>query len=155
MKNKSCCFTGHRQILPRDEANLKNELKNQIERMIQLGAEQFYCGGALGFDILAAVCVLEAKKLHPNISLVMALPCRGQDKYYNTYQRRLFNHIKDNADNIIYTHDGAYTVSCMHERNRYMVEHCAYCICYLRKQRGGTKYTADYARSHGVDIVFI
>lgn len=155
LKNISCCFTGHRNILPADEPKLKSELTAQIEKMILHGVIYFYCGGAVGFDTLAAACILEIRKRMPDIKLIMTLPCHDQDKFYNAYQRRLFEHIKRCADKVIYTYDGKYLAGCMHIRNRYMVDRSAYCICYMRKYEGGTKYTTDYALKCGLNVIYV
>ena len=45
-----------------------------------------------------------------------------------------------------------YYQGCMHERNRYMVDHSRVCICYLTERTGGTAYTVEYARSRGLKI---
>lgn len=154
MRDISCCFTGHRHINPKEEYTLKEALKGQIERLIEHGVTHFYCGGALGFDTLAAICILELKQMYRDILLILALPCRGQEKYYNKYQKQLYRHIMEHADKVYYT-AAAYTPSCMHERNRFMVDNCAYCICYLRKDTGGTRYTAHYAESCGAQVIYI
>ena len=86
-RQESCCFTGHRQIAPADEPTLKAALKEQAIRLIGHGVTHFYCGGALGFDTLAAACILELKKQNSDIRLLLALPCRGQEKYYNKYTK--------------------------------------------------------------------
>lgn len=154
MKEISCCFTGHRQIEPADEPTLKAALKEQAVSLIERDVTQFYCGGALGFDTLAAACILELKQQNSGIRLLLALPCRGQEKYYNKYQKQLYHHIIEHADRVFYT-AAAYSAGCMHERNRFMVDNCAYCICYLRKQRGGTKYTAHYAERSGLKVIYL
>ena len=64
MKDISCCFTGHRKIEEQDESTIKNNLTNQIKTLISFGVKIFYCGGALGFDTLAAICVLEQKDFY-------------------------------------------------------------------------------------------
>lgn len=154
MKEISCCFTGHRYIEAKDDPTLKDTLKKQVLRLIEHGVTQFYCGGALGFDTLAAVCILEIKQQYKHIRLVLALPCRGQDKYYNKYQKKLYHHIIAQADRVFYT-AAEYSTGCMHERNRYMVDNCAYCICYLRKPSGGTRYTAHYAEQSGLEVIYL
>lgn len=155
LKEISCCFTGHREIFKKDEDDIKQKLTDTIEKMIDEGVVRFYCGGAVGFDTLAASCILSLKKKHRHIRLVMALPCTDQDKKFSKSQKQLYRYILDNADEVIYTHDSTHIAGCMHARNRYMVDNCAYCICYIRKESGGTKYTLDYAKKCGLEIVCI
>ncbi len=61
-REKTCCFTGHRCIPNGSLDNLKRQLKQEIEKLIQQGVIYFGTGGALGFDTLAAEAVLELKK---------------------------------------------------------------------------------------------
>ena len=154
LKEKSCCFTGHRQLPPGEEAVLADKLAVQIGTLAGHGVEQFYCGGALGFDTLAATSVLKARKLLPKLKLILLLPCRTQAKYYNKYQKQLYQHILSNADGVTYISD-AYTAWCMYERNRSLVDQSAYCICYLRRRSGGTNYTVQYARRRGLKIIYL
>ncbi len=62
MRSKTCCFTGHRVILPNDYGKIKKELYNTIVNLIDKGVIYFGCGGALGFDTLAAETIIELKK---------------------------------------------------------------------------------------------
>ena len=73
MKEKTCCFTGHRDI-PADKADyLRDEVKKAIEYMMRKGITDFWCGGALGFDTLAAEEVLKLKHNYPEIKLFIAM----------------------------------------------------------------------------------
>ena len=62
MKEKTCCFTGHREIPERDYNLLKQKTKNAIVALIGKGVIYFGAGGARGFDTIAAETVLELKK---------------------------------------------------------------------------------------------
>ena len=44
------------------------------------GVREFRAGGARGFDTLAALTILEFKENHPDVRLVLMLPCKHQDK---------------------------------------------------------------------------
>ena len=62
MKENTCCFTGHRFIAARDVDPLRELLKKEIAHQAENGRTVFCAGGAMGFDTVAAECVLEAKK---------------------------------------------------------------------------------------------
>ena len=59
MHESSCSFTGHRRIPQDDFLNLQKRLQKIIKQLIKQGITTFYCGGALGFDTLAAQAVLK------------------------------------------------------------------------------------------------
>lgn len=154
MKNITCCFTGHREI-PVDEIERINErLIIELEKLISSGIIYFEAGGALGFDTLAAVCVIKLRKIHPQIKLVLVLPNKDQCKYWDKEDRDIYNKILSEADNIIYTSDKYFT-GCMHKRNRHLVDTSDYCVCYCSYDKGGTAYTVRYAMAYRLNIINI
>ena len=40
----------------------------------------------------------------------------------------------------------------MQKRNRYLVDHASRCVAYLRRMKGGTLYTVNYALDSGVVV---
>ena len=152
MDSKSCCFTGHRTV-PLDRAReLAQRIKDGIEYLYSnMGVKTYYAGGALGFDTLAAEAVIEQRRERGDVRLVIVVPCRDQGARWNAADRAQYERINRDADEVICLAEH-YFSGCMHQRNRYMVDHSAYCICYLTEQRGGTAYTVQYARERGLRI---
>lgn len=147
-----CCFTGHRAIPSDKSKELAQRIKDGIEYLYaNMGVTTFFSGGALGFDTLAAEAVIEKRKRHPNLRLVIVVPCRDQAARWSAADKARYERINRNADEVIYLAE-RYFNGCMHQRNRYMIDHSAYCICYLTKQTGGTTYTVQYARECGLRI---
>ena len=64
MKDKTACFTGHRKIAFEQQRYVAERLKQTIEELILDRYCYFGTGGALGFDTLAAQCVLFLKMLY-------------------------------------------------------------------------------------------
>lgn len=54
MRNKTCCFTGHRNINAADSDTVKQRLVCIAEELIADDVIFYGCDGALGFDTLAA-----------------------------------------------------------------------------------------------------
>ena len=46
-----------------------------------------------------------------------------------------------------------YSPSCMHRRDRYMVDHASLLIAAFDGTPGGTRYTVEYAMRRGVSVV--
>lgn len=151
MKEKTCCFTGHREIPERDYNILKQKTKNAIVALIGKGVIYFGAGGARGFDTIAAETVLELKKDYPQIKLILVLPCPDQTRGWKEDDIRKYNIIKENADKVVFTANH-YFSGCMHVRNRHLVDNSGYCICYLTKNSGGTAFTVNYAKTKGLEI---
>ncbi len=122
--------------------------------MIENGVCYFGTGGAIGFDTVAAELVLELKRSYPHIKLILILPCTDQTKGWKRADKIRYDRIRNNADKVKVLSDTYYS-GCMHARNRHMVDHSAYCVCYCRKDSGGTAYTVDYATKNGLEVIYI
>lgn len=153
MKEKTCCFTGHREINDNIQKVVK-VLEIEIIKLIENGYCYFGAGGALGFDTIAAQTVLHLRKQYPHIKLILVLPCINQANNWSYEDREVYEELKQKADKIVYTSKD-YSRGCMHKRNRHLVDNSSACICYLTKNKGGTFYTVNYANSKKVRIINI
>ena len=109
-------------------------------------------GGALGFDTLAALVVLNLKSEFPQIRLILVLPCKEQTKGWDKKDKKIYGQILGKADKAVYTSEH-YKRGCMHKRNRYLVDNSGVCMCCKTKSSGGTAYTVDYANQRGLEII--
>lgn len=154
MRSKTCCFTGHRVISEVETKRLKTHLKTVLEELIDTDYRYFGTGGALGFDTIAALTVLELKQKYPHIRLILVLPCVNQTKGWKDEDVRIYEYIKSLCDKYVYT-SREYTKGCMHKRNRHLVDNSSCCICYLKKDSSGTAYTVGYALKQGLKVINI
>ena len=152
MKPQTCCFTGHRKIPPEQYKNIVERLENEIIKLISAGVRYFCAGGALGFDTLAALTVLELRKKYTHIRLVLVIPCLEQYKDWDEDDKKIYNLIWKNANTVKYM-SADYDPGCMHQRNRQLVNLSGFCICYLTKPTGGTAYTVEYAKKKGLAVI--
>lgn len=153
-KTEAVCFTGHRFILKQNALPLATDLKKVINRCISRGAYRFRTGGAVGFDTVAALCVLEMQEQYPHIQLELVLPCRDQTRSWGEYEKRVYDYILSCASSVEYVTD-TYTPWCMHERNRRLVNGSQICIAYMKESRGGTAFTFNYALQKGLEVINI
>ena len=151
VKEKYCCFTGHRKIKESSIKFILTKLKRELEDLIASGVDTFISGGACGFDTICASMVLTLREQGHGIKLIMALPCEDQDRYWKGKEKALYRDILSEADDIIYVSQ-KYHAGCMHERNRFMVNNSNHCICYLEKVDSGTAYTVKYAMNKNITV---
>ena len=151
-KVETVCFTGHRFILKQNAIPLATNLKRAIRECILRGACRFRTGGAIGFDTVAALCVLELQEEYPHIHLDLVLPCRDQTRNWGEYEKRVYDNILSCASSVEYVTDN-YTSWCMHERNRRLVNGSQICIAYMTESRGGTAFTFNYALQKGLEVI--
>lgn len=151
MKEKTCCFTGHRTIPEAQKAKVAVSLRIAIRELVLDGYLYFGAGGALGFDTMAAQTVLRLKGEFPHIKLILVLPCKDQADRWSEADRAVYEDIKSKADKIVYMAEH-YTRDCMFRRNRHLVDNSSVCICYLTQKSGGTAYTVGYAEKKGVTV---
>lgn len=99
----SCCFSGHRSILDEDFPKIEFLLFQETERLIQGGVDHFITGGALGFDTLAALTVIELRREYPQIALELALPCKNQCRRWSKENVLQYQNILSLADNPVFS----------------------------------------------------
>lgn len=153
-REQTCCFTGHRKISARDEGYINKKLETEIEKLISTGVRYFGVGGALGFDTIAALKILEMRKIYPHIKLILVFPCKNQTERWKTEDIEIYNQIKEQCDKYVYVSEN-YDSSCMFKRNRHLVDNSKYCIAYCNKTSGGTYYTLNYAKQKGLTVINI
>lgn len=159
----TCCFTGHRPqnfSFKFDEAHpdcirIKDVLRKCTKRLItKHGVSHFITGMALGVDIWAAEAVLSLKQEFPYITLESALPCETQAVKWNLESRERYYSIlaKCDKETMLQKH---YTLSCMQERNKYMVDNSGYVIAVWNGRGSGTGGTVKYALSKEKTVICI
>lgn len=150
-KASTCCFTGHRTLPKEKIEQIIIRLDQEVENLINIGVTDFILGGALGFDQIAASLIIAKREMGRKVRLIFALPCKNQEQLWTNEQKQLYHNILAEADEIVYVSE-EYANSCMKKRNRYMVDHSAYCICALLRQMSGTNQTVRYARQKGLMV---
>lgn len=151
---KTCCFTGHRNIPANEYEKIENTLEETIISLIKKGVCYFGAGGALGFDTMAALTILKLKEKYPHIKLILVLPCENQTYKWQQKDIDIYENIKSKCDKYVYTSKNYYN-GCMFKRNKHLVNNSKYCICYLTKKTGGTAFTVNYAIKNDLTVINI
>ncbi len=149
------CFTGHRRIAQEEMAALSERVADVTRRLYDAGARHFRCGGAVGFDTLAALSVLRLRSAvdrADGIRLVLVLPCADQTKMWAARDKEIYDRIKAGADEVVYA-SVSYSRESMLARDRALVDGAGICVAYLNSRSGGTAYTVGYAKSSGLEII--
>lgn len=148
---KGCAFSGHRFIKHTHTMRLRALLGRAVRYAYGEGCRDFFSGGAMGFDLLAAEVVLDMKRELPDIRLVMLLPCIDQDKKWPDRDRAYYERIVNSADEVICL-TPAYYNGCMQARNRELVRRADILIAYLERDSGGTAQTVRLAVDRGLEV---
>lgn len=144
----TCAFTGHRNIKFEHRAGMPNLLSRAIGYAYDKGCRRFITGGALGFDTEAAREVIRFRISHPDVSLVLFLPCLDQDASWSLRQRDSYDYILSSADEVKYISE-CYDKTCMKRRNQAMAEECDIMIAYVGRERSGSSQTLRIAQTLG------
>ncbi len=150
--DKICMFTGHRTIDVSKLPELTRRLDELIETLINDGYNVFCAGGAVGFDTLAELKILEKKKKYNFIRLCLYLPCKGQEKKWSEGMKQIYFYVLAQADEINYSCEH-YMAGCMQKRNREMADACDICVAYCGSDTGGSRYTVNYAIRNGKKVI--
>lgn len=131
----TCFFIGHRDT----PKTVFHALVQAVERHItEYGVTEFVVGHYGFFDHLAAQAVIDAKKRHPSVTLVLLLP-------YHPAERPV--DLLPGFDSSFYP-PGMESVPkrfAIPRANRYMADHSGYLIAYARYP-GNARELVEYAR---------
>ena len=131
MKEKTACFTGHRDIPQSELKQISKALKKAICEAYENGYRIFASGGAVGFDLLAAETVLSLKRKYRDIKLILVIPCPEQTKYWSEKEIKRYEKIKLKADKTVCVSDH-YFNGCMQKRNRFLADISSLCKLSLK-----------------------
>ncbi len=141
IKNKetSCAFTGHREM-----AGFSPEVfQKAVDELIEQGVDTFYCGMAMGFDLLAGEYIINRKKAGYDVKLVAVVPCDNQTYNYAPEDKVRYNKLIDLADEVIQTGKRPCREAYM-KRNDYMVDNSSYMVAFYHDPKSGTGHTVRY-----------
>lgn len=150
-REHTVCFTGHR-MMDKSDRESGCRLPELLEALYQRGYKEFHCGGALGFDQLAAEYVVKLRNRHPDVRLVFCLPCADQCARWRQadcirYEQLLY--LSDETRVLA----PRYYDGCMQARNNYMVDRSSICVTYMKRLGGGTLTTVRYALLQDLPVI--
>ena len=145
-----CCFTGHRhdKLGAVKDAVIKR-VDIEIDIAFQEGKSVFISGMATGFDVWAAMAVLNRKSIY-DMKLVCALPY--PEFCEKRYDSDICREILANAD-LVKSIGEHYFRGVYQVRNQWMVDCSSRVIAAYDGSVGGTRNTINYAKKKGVQII--
>ena len=146
----ACALTGHRVL---GKGFSRERLEQCLRALIAEGADTFYCGMALGFDLYCCELLLRLREEFP-VRIVACVPCADQAARYSPRAKEKYEALLSACDEKIVLLE-KYENGCMFERNRCMVDRCDVLLAYLETERGGTFYTVNSAKNRGKRRVFL
>ena len=153
MKEKTCCFTGHRNMTQADIPIVFERTKTYISDLVNNGVRFFGVGGAIGYDTLAAKMLFELRKTKfPSIKVILVYPFEGFTSRWALSQKADYDLLLPQYDKVVCVSDRACRESYL-ARDRHLVNGSAYCIAYCTRSYGGTAYTIRYAKCRGLSIL--
>ena len=144
----ACSFSGHRKIEQKLVPSVCEHLARAIRYAYDEGCREFCCGGAVGFDTLAAREVIKFRMSHADVRLVLYLPCINQNEKWSERQSDNYEYILSLADEIKYSSD-EYTKTCMKERNQALAEVADILVVYVGYSSSGSAQTARMGEKLG------
>ncbi len=136
----ACTFFGHRECYGLDEG----VLYTTIEGLIHQGVDTFYVGNQGGFDGMVYCCLKQLRKVYPNIWVSVVLA------YLPTEQRE-----GEDFSDTMYPEIEGHPKFAIERRNRWMIDHSDYCICYITYTWGGAYKFVKQAKSRGLRVINI
>lgn len=148
---KNCSFTGHRQINESHIKPLEELLIKAIEYVYSEGCRNFFCGGALGFDTMAAKAIIALRIKHSDMRLCIVVPCKNQHDSWSPAERDMYEYVLSAADEVVYTSD-EYKPGCMRVRNQWLADACDVLIAFVGRDKSGSAQTVRMAQQKGKTV---
>ena len=143
----------HRSVPFAKRRELKQCLKSEIAKAYADGYRYFYCGMAMGFDLLAAEAALSLQCELKDLQVIAVVPFRGQSDRWSKEEQAKYDAILRIVDDVVVLSEQYYN-GCLLRRNDYMVNRSSRLIAYFDgNPKGGTFYTVREAKRQGLDIV--
>lgn len=146
----SCALTGHRELPENFDIN---PVYDALEELIRQGCHTFYCGMAMGFDLLALECLIDLKQKY-TFTIEACIPFVGQENRFSALDKVRYHEYLQWCDKktVLFP---SYQTRCYLARDRYMVDRADVVLAYCTKNSGGTAYTVGYAREKGIKVILI
>lgn len=139
----SAAFSGHRTISDAKTESLETKLIETIRSLYDKGYRTFYCGMAIGFDLMAAFCLVYVRQEYGlDIRFIACIPFIGQESLFSEDDKFRYNTLMQAADEkIVITKQ--YSKYSYLRRNDFMLNHSSTLIAYHDPSlsKGGTAYT--------------
>lgn len=150
---KTCCFTGHRDLPINQIKDIEAITASEIRTLIRdSGVCYFGVGGAIGFDTLAARVLFQIRETeYKHIKVILVYPFDGFTSRWTPAQQAEHNRLLPQYDKVVCVADRPSREAYL-ARDRHLVDNSAYCISYCTRQSGGTAYTVKYARQRGIEV---
>jgi uncharacterized phage-like protein YoqJ len=132
---------------------VKNLLLKEIENAYNMGFRYFYCGMAMGFDLLAAEAAISLKSKLKELKLIAVIPHPDQTRFWDEKDKELYNKVLKKANRRILLSD-SYSRDSLLKRNDYLLVNSSLLIAFYNgNKRGGTYYTYRRALRKGMDVI--
>ena len=155
MREKTFCFSGHRNIPDCDFSKIQRRTEEMIRTLIYRGYRYAAVGGALGYDLLALRTLLQLKEEHRQLRIIGVCPFPGYNSRWTLTQKAEYESLIRRLDKLVYTvsADKA-SGEAFWARNRKMVDGSSVLICYYNKNhsRSGPGQCVRYAQRQGLEI---
>lgn len=152
LRQRTCCFTGHREIPEKDLPGILERTEQAVRRLIEQGVVFFGVGGAIGYDTEAAKLLFRLRATdYPQIKVILVYPFEGFTSRWSDEQQTEYARLLPQYDKTVCVAQRASREAYL-ERDRHLVDGSAYCIAYCTRDSGGTAYTLRYARQEGLKI---
>ena len=136
----ACTFFGHRECFGLDS----RVLQKAIEELIAQGVDTFYVGNQGQFDSAVYSCLRQLRMEHPHIRVCVVLAYLPTEK--NEY---------DDMTDTMYPEIEGHPKFAIERRNRWMIDHSEFLLCYINHTWGGAYKFVKLAKRRGKTVINI
>ena len=119
-KAVSAVFTGHRFYNFSQQEVIRERLTKAILEAYEHGISNFISGFAIGIDLMAAQIVQSLKPSCPGMTLIAAIPFRGQADRFKPSDRMVYDGLMASADEVFILSENYYNQCFLAETSSWL-----------------------------------
>ena len=155
MRQKRCCFFGHRSILSHEKVFRK--LLAEVESAVIEGYDEFFIGHHGDFDRMALDACRQIREKYPQITITVILTSPTQSTITVNEEKGKILYTRpryEGVETMIFDIEEIHYKKRISFSNRRMIENSDLAICYVRedKAKSGAKTSLHYAQKTGKEI---
>lgn len=140
----------------RNEKNITDILKDVLNDILDgASSVDIMSGMSLGSEQIVAELAIKAKKKHPRLRLIAAIPFEGRDSVWSTKASFRYQRLLRESDEVKCVSEGGFDIAKIYARNKFIVDNSDCLISVWNGDEGGVAKSIQMAKDKGIPVIII
>jgi len=140
----------------KNEKNITDILKDVLNDILDgTSSVDIMSGMSLGSEQIVAELAIKAKKKHPELRLIAAIPFEGRDSVWSTKASFKYQRLLRDSDKVECVSKGGFDITKIYARNKFVVDKSDCLISVWNGDNGGIAKSIQMAKDKGIPVIII